>query len=377
VAGLTLAADGSFYGTTLSGGSHSMGTIFKVTSEGILHTLHTFCSEADCADGGYPASLLVEGTDGNFYGTTSAGGLNGYGTAFKMTPHGTLTTLYAFCSEANCVDGEYPYGALAQAGDGNFYGTAYEGGAYGGGTVFEMTPQGNLTTLYSFCLEAECEDGELPHGGLVQGSDGNFYGITSEGGTYGVGTVFEITTGGTLTTLQSFDNGDGSDPLGGLVQAADGNFYGTTSGGGTGGGLGTVFKITAAGALTTLHSFDYSDGDGPWGGVWQATDGMLYGTAESGGSYGYGTAYSLSVGLSRFVETIPAFGNVGENITILGNDLKGSTVVNFSGTPAATFTASSTAIQVTVPAGATTGRVEVVTASGRVLKSNEQFQIIP
>jgi len=171
---------------------------------------------------------LVQGADGNFYGTTDEGGALDDGTIFKMTAGGTPTTLYSFSGG----DGSGPYGGLIQATDGNFYGTTYRGGANSLGTIFKITPGGTLTTLYSFTNGA---DGELPFAGLTQATDGNFYGTT-------FGTIFKITPGGTLTTLYSF-TGE-SRPHGGLIQATDGNLYGTTQYGGANGGLGTIFKIT-------------------------------------------------------------------------------------------------------------------------------------
>ncbi len=244
-AGLVQASDGNFYGTTEWGGAYGAGTVFEVATAGTLTTLHTF----DGTDGYSPLGALVEATDGNFYGTTMEGGANGSGTVFRITPSGTLTTLYSFCSQTNCSDGYWPYAGLVQASDGNFYGTTGSGGAFGHyGTVFKITPSGAMTTLYSFCAQIGCPDGEYPGAELVQAADGNLYGTTQSGGTnqncdpYGCGTVFKISPSGTLTTLHSFNNADGSYPYAGLVQARDGNFYGTTLTGGADGD-GTVFRL--------------------------------------------------------------------------------------------------------------------------------------
>jgi uncharacterized repeat protein (TIGR03803 family) len=207
---------------------------------------------------------------------------------------------------------------------------------------------------------------------LIQGNDRNFYGTTYSGGATGNGTVFRINARGALSTLHSFDGTDGSNPYSGLIQGTDGNFYGTTEVGGLDTN-GTVFKITAKGALTTLHSFDASDGEDPQGAPVQATNGMFYGTTFSAGTGGYGTAFSLSVGLGPFVETNPTSGNMGTKVTILGNNLAGATSVTFNGTKA-TFKASSTHITTTVPTGATTGTVEVV-APKKTLKSNVPFRV--
>jgi uncharacterized repeat protein (TIGR03803 family) len=271
----------------------------------------------NCTDGAYPLAGLIQATDGNFYGTAYAGGVNGNGTAFKITPAGTLTTLYSFCSQANCGDGETPYAALVQGTDGNFYGTTYAGGSSsncngGCGTVFKITSANTLSTLHGFAGT----DGSAPYAALVQAIDGNFYGTTEGGGTNGYGTVFKITPGGTLTTLYSFCSqtncGDGAYPLAGLIQATDGNFYGTTEVGGTN-GYGTVFKITPGGTLTTLYSFcsqtNCGDGASPLAGLIQATDGNFYGTTDYGGTMGYGAIFSLSGAISpnplQFVPVAP------------------------------------------------------------------------
>ncbi len=274
--------------------------VFKITPTGTLTTLYSFCAQSGCTDGEYPVAGLVQGTDGNFYGTTPEGGANGGGTVFKITPTGTLTTLYSFCAQNNCADGANPAAGLVQATDGNFYGTTYAGGANGYGTVFKITPSGTLTTLYSFCSKGGCADGSYPEAGLVQATDGNLYGTTFaatfDGGANGDGTVFKITPSGTLTTLYSFSGPDGANPWAGLVQATDGNFYGTTYAGGANGD-GTVFKTPLTGILTTLHSFDGTDGAGPEAGLVQATDGNFYGTTFYGGTNGAGTVFRLvSVG---------------------------------------------------------------------------------
>jgi len=213
-AGLIQATNGELYGTTLGGGinpgggAYGPGTVFKITPSGVLTTLYSFCSKSNsqnsCLDGYNPVATLVQATNGYFYGTTTGGGANNAGTIFRMTPTGTLTTLYSFCSQSACADGTQGAGAapaLIQATDGNLYGTAPYGGATGGGTssigfgtVFKMTPSGELTTLYTFCISIGCEDGGRPFGGLVQDTNGTLYGTTSIGGTNspGYGTVFSL-----------------------------------------------------------------------------------------------------------------------------------------------------------------------------------------
>ena len=235
-AGLVQALDGNFYGATSSGGDSSDGTAFKLTPNGILTTLHVFSG----ADGADSRGGLVQGSDGELYGTTrSGGGGNLYdGTVFKITTTGMLSTLVAFNATNNL--GFKPRAGLIQGKDGNFYGATYHGGTYGRGTVFRMTPAGLLTTLYSFNGPG---DGQWPTAALVQGTDGYFYGTTSAGGAYGDGTVFRMGINGALTTLLYFDGFNGANPSAPLVQAADGSFYGTTINGGAN-GFGTVFRLS-------------------------------------------------------------------------------------------------------------------------------------
>jgi uncharacterized repeat protein (TIGR03803 family) len=257
---------------------------------------------------------LVQGLNGSLYGTTVGGGANdgGQGTVFEVTPGGKLTTIYNFCTQPNCTDGDQPFAGLVLGNDGNFYGTTLGGGANNDGTAFRITPKGILTTLHSF----NRTDGSVPFAALVQGTDGNFYGTTYQGGDlacnapYGCGTVFKITPGGALTVLHSFVIAEGWYPEAALVQAIDGNFYGTVAYGGptpyyvgafTG---GTVFRITPAGRLTLLHSFcshlGCTDGDTPTGPLIQATDGNFYGTTLGGGTnyfciaQGCGTAFKMT-----------------------------------------------------------------------------------
>lgn len=442
---LVQCIDGNLYGTTYGGGAHAAGSIFRMTPGGTLTTFYSFCSQANCADGSGPTAGLALAANGTLYGTTFAGGdLNcafpsGCGTVFKITPAGKLTTLHTFVGNG---DGAGPEGGLALGPNGNFYGTT--GFVGGDGTIFEITPGGSLTTLHFF----DGTDGFGPYDTLALGSNGNFYGTTYLGGTSvacndGCGTIFEISSTGSFSSVLSFDFADGAYPVAGLVQAANGNLYGTTAGGGasslcvasiagcgtvfeltpagqlttlynfcsqtgcTDGGnpystlvqatdgnlygttyiggastlcednCGSIFKITPGGVLTTLHSFDGADGEYPFDGLIQGTNGILYGTTDLGGTgacpNGCGTAFSDGVALGSFVETVPASGKVGTTVAILGNNLKGATGVTFNGT-AATFTASSSNIKTTVPGGATTGFVQVTTPHG-TLTSNVKFRI--
>jgi uncharacterized repeat protein (TIGR03803 family) len=382
-AGLVQAINGGFYGTTAAAAGSGYGTIFKVTASGALTTLYTFCSQSDCPDGAAPYAGLVQAANGYLYGTTEyGGGTNSNGTVFRISPSGALTKLYSFCTQSGCADGGEPEGTLVQAFNGDLYGTTAIGGGQNGGTVFKITPGGTLTTLYSFCSQTGCADGENPYAGLVQGSDGYLYGTTLDGGPNagftgkGAGTVFKITPRGTLTTLYNFCSQagctDGELPSAGLIQATDANLYGTTELGGN--GAGTIFKITPTGTLTTLHSFDGTDGSQPVAGVFQATNGDFYGTTYYGGANNAGTVFSLAVGLGPFVEARPASGEAEAKVEILGSDLTGATSVTFHGTPATFTVVSSTLITASVPVGATTGRIEVV-APGGTLSSNVAFRI--
>jgi uncharacterized repeat protein (TIGR03803 family) len=361
--------------------------VFEITPGGGLATLYAFCSQAGCADGANPMAGLVQATNGDLYGATSWGGAGESGTIFKITPTGTFTNVSALC----CSDRNGQVATLIQASDGDLYGTTE--GAYGGyGTVFQVAPSGTLTTLYTFCSQSGCPDGANPHAGLLQANDGNFYGTTYNGGANGnYGTVFKLTSSGALTTLYSFCSqsgcADGANPGAALIQATDGNFYGTTQYGGANGNYGTIFKITPSGALATLYSFCSRaacfDGYLP-NGLVQATNGDIYGTTYYAGlnrcDPGCGTVFSLSVGLGPFVKAQPTSGKVGAVVKILGTDLSGASSVTFNGTPAVFGVSSSskivTEITTTVPAGATTGTVQVVTPTGTLL-SNVPFRVLP
>ncbi|HZR18011.1 MAG TPA: choice-of-anchor tandem repeat GloVer-containing protein [Verrucomicrobiae bacterium] len=285
VAPLVQASDGNFYGTTRSGGRYTNGTVFKINGNGVLSSLHSF---SGTNDGANPEGGLVQGRDGNFYGTTSAGGRYTNGTVFKITGSGVLTTLYSF---SGAVDGANPVAGLVQGGDGSFYGTTPFAGRYANGTVFKISTTGVLTSLYSFSGAA---DGGSPAAGLVLGSDGGLYGTTSSGGSFTNGTVFRISTNGVLTGLHSFTGGDGANPQAALVRGRDGNFYGTTYGGGAY-SSGTVFQITTNGVLTRLYSFTgTNDGANPKAALVRAGDGTFYGTTVFGGSSGDGTVFQIN-----------------------------------------------------------------------------------
>jgi uncharacterized repeat protein (TIGR03803 family) len=293
---LIQASDGNLYGTTENGGAHSDGTVFEITPGGVETVLYSFGSSAN--DGANPYAGLIQASDGNLYGVTFDGGTNSVGTVFKITTAGVETVLYSFGSVAN--DGANPYGRLIQGSDGNLYGTTERGGS-GYGTVFEITTGGAETVLHSF---GSAGDGDFPYGGLIQGSDGNLYGTTELGGANSLGIVFKMTTAGTpYAIFHSFGAAsDGSEPYGSLIQASDGNLYGTTAVGGAN-SLGTVFKLTTTGTETVLYSFGASGSDGtsPYGSVLQASDGNLYGLTQGGGTYSQGTVFQVT---TAGVETV-------------------------------------------------------------------------
>ncbi|HSB69072.1 MAG TPA: choice-of-anchor tandem repeat GloVer-containing protein [Candidatus Methylomirabilis sp.] len=296
--GLLMGADGNFYGTTSLGGANDLGGVFKLTPTGTLTTLYSFTGQTD---GVYPAPSagLIRGSDGNFYGTTSnGGGSDDLGTVFKLTPTGTLTTLHAFTVAK--ADGAYPAAGLVQDPTGNLYGTTSEKGGPGFGTVFKLTQDGTFTTLHSFTGT----DGENPLGGLVRDPGGNLYGTTSSGGTHTYGTVFKLTPSGstfTLTTLHAFTGttGQGANPQGTLLRDPGGTLYGTTYGGAS--NRGTVFSLVPtadpnAYTFSPLHEFSGTDGANPAAGLLLGADGNLYGTTLGDCTYGDVTCTSTSAG---------------------------------------------------------------------------------
>ena len=315
--------DGNFYGTTDGGGTSGDGSVFRISPSGSYTNLHFFSGRPDGADGASGSYAgLIQGSDGNFYGTTSAGGTNttdSQGTVFQITTKGGVTILHSFIGPPEGYD---PYAGLLQGSDGNFYGTTYAGGTNVGGygTVFKLTTNGILTTLHSF--GAGAANGGEPEGGLVQGTDGNLYGTTSLGGTHAVGTVFRISPSGSYTNLYSFGSftGDGGEPAAGLVQGSDGNFYGTTALYGTHGSHGTVFRISPSGSYSNLYSFSGypSEGSLPVAGLVQGSDGNFYGTTSQGGTNvcSCGTVFKLVVPLNPPANQISAIQVAGTNVLV-------------------------------------------------------------
>jgi len=396
--GLTLGTDGNFWGAT-EGEDFNAGSIFKMTESGKETNFATVLGGTNDVDGFAPVAPPVQGMDGNFYGLTSYGGNRGictYGDAgcgviYRLSPSGKVfKVIYTF----DQTHGANPDSPLILGTDGNFYGTTSLGGIVGttfknSGVVFKVTPSGKYTQLYAFCAQTNCTDGANPYGGLVQGTDGDFYGTTQAGGQgieFPEGVVFKVTSSGKYTLLHTFCTvascTDGAQPYGALVQGNDGNLYGTTIYGGVN-NLGTIFQITPKGKYTVLHSFENATGalfgEYPEVTLTQNTNGILYGDTYEGGnsSRGYGVFYSLNVGLKPFVSLVAWYGKVGQTVEILGQGLTGTTAVSFNGTAATKFTVvSATYLTAVVPSGTTAGLVTVTTPGG-VLTSNKKFRVIP
>jgi uncharacterized repeat protein (TIGR03803 family) len=366
--GLVLGTDGNFYGTTESEGSNN-GTIFKITPNGQFSLLYAFLGSTD---GGHPYAPPIQANDGNFYGTTTDGNSQSpYGTVYKFTPEGPLTPLYQF----DQMHGASPYAPLVQGSDGNFYGVTLEGGNLNLGVVFKITPRGKLTVLYNFDLV----HGSQPFGPLVLGNDGNFYGTTFDGGTNGSGVIFQMKPNGRLKVIHNFEgSGGGFYPCTGLALASDGNFYGATHSGGPI-DAGLIFRISPLGAYTVLYTFDGTNGKFPMATLTQHTNGILYGDTKEGGTISScggncGTFYSWDAGLPPFVSLAPTSGKAGKIVETLGQGFTGTTGVSFNGVAASFNVVSDTYLTATVPSGSTTGFVTVTTPSGK-LKSNRKFRV--
>jgi uncharacterized repeat protein (TIGR03803 family) len=399
---LAQGRDGTLYGTTQVG-NDELGVVFSVTPSGTPKVLHYFVG----TDGARPFSGLTLGTDGSFYGTTLYGGSGHNGTLFKITPGGSLTTIHDFTSAEGidwappieAADGIFygiterivyrftrsgtfmslglpPGGStspLLQAADGTLFGSTGDGGKYGDGTVFKIT---SVEDQVIFNFDPHAPAGNAP---LIQAADGDLYGTTGTGGDYRQGIVFKLTPKGSVTALHNFpDPGyphDGIGPYAGLVQATDGNFYGVTQQGGTT-GYGVIFAITATGDYSVLHNFDLTTGSNPDCTPMQHTNGKIYGMTAGGGTDSMGVVYALDLGLPPFVRFLPAIGTVGETIEFLGQGFTGTTAVSFNGTAASFTVVSDTYLTAIVPTGATSGTVTVTTPGG-VLNSNQAFRVVP
>jgi uncharacterized repeat protein (TIGR03803 family) len=285
--------DGGLYGTTSGGGTNNFGTVFRITTNGNFTSLYSFTGGSDSLN---PQAPLVKGNDGNFYGTTYGGQgafSNTFGTVFKISPSGELTTLHTFAGGTGITNGTNPKAGLLFGSDGRFYGTTYHGGPNTNnleGTIFSITDNGVFTRLYSFTNSyGTTNDGGYPTAALVQGRDGNSYGTASGRGIWD-STIFKVTTNGVFTILQRIPD----IAFTSLLQASDGNFYGTTDGGNYTTFTGRIFKVTTNGLFTTLHYFYNNDGSG-LSELVQGSDGSFYCTSQNGGA-GYGAVLRITIG---------------------------------------------------------------------------------
>lgn len=350
---LSQFSDGNLYGANTFGGSGAQGTLFRSGLSGTITVLRSFTG----ANGSQPFSL-IPARDGNLYGVAEGG--SGQGIFLRVSTAGTVTALHNF----SAAEGT-PTGPVIQASDGNFYGTTTQGGS--GDNLYRISKTGALTIIHTFPMAS------LPADGLLQASNGQLYGITQIGSNpSGFGEIFRATLAGTVTTIHTFTNGlDGGTPQTSLMQASDGNIYGTTSQGGAAGG-GTIFQVTLADAFATMHSFILADGIDPETsspGLAQGSDGKLYGVTTSGGASNGGTVFSYDLGLPKPKPRIgsfsPASGTVGTSVLIKGASFLGATAVTFNGTPATYKVVGASYISATVPAGATTGPIAVTTPNGK------------
>jgi uncharacterized repeat protein (TIGR03803 family) len=360
--GLTLALDGNFYGSNAFDGANNIGFVYKLTPAGVFTNLHSFTS----VEGGLTGEPLTLGPDGNLYG------IDGYNCYFyKIT---VATGTYSNISNTCGPNTSY---ALTLGADGKFYGITMFGGTNNLGTFFSITTAGVVTTIHSF----NGTDGEYPVGNVVQATDGNFYGVTSQTPTNSfAGEIYKITPAGTVTVLHVFaaDGSEGANVVSGLLAASDGNLYGTTNTGGLNSN-GVLYEITRTGTFTKLRDFTSStDGSNNWVPLGQRTDGTLYGTGQGGGTNNTGTVYTLSsASFPRFVIVENYSAASPRTIDILGNALTGATAVNFGTIPATSFKVmSDNFMTAVVPPTAITGLVSVTTPTGTV-STQTKLKVLP
>jgi uncharacterized repeat protein (TIGR03803 family) len=383
------ATNGKFYGTTPYSNNSLTSTVYSITSSGTFSTVHTFTN----AEGQNVVAGLVQGTDGSFYGVAQTQGANGYGSIFKMTATGTVTVLHNFSS----TDGAEPTKPLIQASDGNLYGSTIYGGSAGAGVIFKITPNGTYTVLHNL---TSATDGYQPNASLVQATDGKLYGVTTLGGPLSGGTIYSITTTGTFTVLYSFDATNvtnGYEPASPLRQNTNGKFYSDTFYGGTStycsGGCGVIYSLDMGlGAFVSLASTSGKEGAkiGIFGQGFSASSVVKFGGTQATTVTRSGTTYltatvpgaaltgsvTVTTGATTltsqrtfkvtptFISFTPPSGPVGTLVTITGTALTQATKVTFNG-KSASFTVNSDAqITATVPSGATTGKIAVLTKGG-------------
>jgi uncharacterized repeat protein (TIGR03803 family) len=294
-AGLTRDSRGNLYGTTGDGGNYGgpcgsagCGTVFEVDAAGHEKVLYAFTGNPDGAN---PQAGVVLDSQGNIYGTTFSGGVNGAGTVFKVDSTGKETVLHSFNSG---VDGFGPWGGVLRDKSGNLYGTTFFGGPSGAGALYKITPKGVGSVVYGFSLFGA--DGQSPTGNLIRDAAGNFYGTTENGGKFGFGTLFKVDKNGKETILHNFAGGknDGATPfLNGLVQDSKGNLYGMTNAGGLH-SFGVIYKFDVQGHETILRNFSGTDGKMPYGSLTFDSAGNLYGAALQGGTFGGGVVFRLT-----------------------------------------------------------------------------------
>lgn len=366
-AGLVQGPDGNFYGVSTYGGSlgtagpcvtpahigGGCGTVFKITQSGKATVLHTFCGGNGCGslttDGYFPAGRLIFGTDGNLYGATQFGGvfqgvLNS-GTIFRISRSGSYKILHVFSGNSNTGDGANPAAGLIQASDGNFYGTTMSGGASGiYGSVFKMTHSGVVTILHSFTSSSD-PNGAQPEGALIEASDGNLYGTAAGGGANGWGTVFRISKSGVFQKLYDFTQAQGNVgflPKAGLIQASDGNLYGTAWEGGGPTQVGSIYQLTLTGVAALEAGFDgQTTGSAPVDALLQGSDGKLYGTAQNGGGpNGSGTQGTLAVLSASLARPKPSISGFAPTKAMVGHKITVSGAA-FIGATAVTFNGAS------------------------------------
>jgi uncharacterized repeat protein (TIGR03803 family) len=364
--GMTLASDSNFYGVAPSGGSGQNGLLFKISRTGAYADLHDF---AGSTDGSLPVAPPIQASDGNLYGMTF--NLSGSGsTVYQYSLSGSFNTIYQF-------SGLYSTAPFIQGTDGFLYGTTSNGGWAHCGSVFKMSTAGVLLQSAPFLCGA---GGAGPNAGpLLQASDGNFYGVTQSGGLRNGGTIYKMTPDFHISILYTFQgksgrSRDGFAPVAGLIQATDGNLYGATAEGGSYGG-GTLFRISTSGSYSLIYSFNKVAGKLPQGTLMQHTTGLLFGTAQEGGVNNLGTVFQFNLGLGPFITFVQRMGTVGETVEILGQQLTGATSVTFSGVPSTFTVISPTYLVATVPSGAATGPVMVTTPTA-TLTSNVNYTVI-
>jgi uncharacterized repeat protein (TIGR03803 family) len=292
---LVLAKDGNFYGTAHRGGANGAGTIFKLTSAGVFSVIYNMNK---ATDGGDSYSSLTEGKDGDLYGATYAGGSNGYGTIFKITTAGVLTVLKNLNGTS---DGGNTQSDLIQASDNNFYGTCYNGGSVGYGTIFKITTNGTYTVIKNLSYSS---DGANPASSLMQNSDGNFYGITKIGGSNGAGTIYKLTQAGIYSVIHHLNAAtDGNTSSSGLINGFDNDLYALCSFGGAN-NMGTVFKVSTTGSLMVLNNFNGAVfGNIPYSTFIKGKDSAYYATTSAGGAYNFGTIIKICGGTTTVLHS--------------------------------------------------------------------------